>query len=319
MTSPPEIWSEEALLRKAQVYVERAAGVEQGSGLEQLWSLLALELLARAAVARVHPVLLADPQSEGPHLLYAFGYGEPRHPPKSVPIATVFRRCQVIVPRFTVAIRDDAIALMALRNEELHSGGMILETLKSSSWQPQYYTICELLLEHLGLNLEDFFPAERASAARTVLAGLDQDVESEVKQRIADKARWFAALPDEVRKARLGHQASDMEVGLADAGRELIVECPACHSRAIVGGETAGISEARLGADEIERDIRILPTTFRCRVCELPLVGHAELYHAGLADEYSVVESEDPLEYYGIDPKDLVDPEDFFEPDYGNE
>ena len=122
MTEPPDIWSEGGLLSKARVYIERSSAVEAGSALEALWSLVAIELLARAALARVHPALIADPQ-EGSHLLYAFGYGEPR-PPRSVPAATVFRRCQVVVPLFTAQLTKDAIALMTLRNEELHTGGL---------------------------------------------------------------------------------------------------------------------------------------------------------------------------------------------------
>jgi hypothetical protein len=317
MTTPPEIWTEETLLRKARVYVERASTVEPGTGLEQLWSLIGLELLARAAVARVHPALLADPQ-DGAHLLYAFGFGEPK-PPRSVPIATVFRRCQVIVPSFTEQMRNDGIALMTLRNEELHTGGLVLETVRPSTWQPQYYALCDALLQHLDLSFEEFFPPERAAAARVVLSGLAEDVESAVKQRIADKARWFAALPQdehaERRKLQVGGPASRR----TPAARERTVACPSCRSCAIIGGETAGVSEPRVGEDEIERDIRILPTRFRCDVCELPLEGHAELHHAGLGDEYAVVDTEDPLEYYGIDPIDYVSAEDFFEPDYGND
>jgi len=287
--------------------------VEAGSGLEALWSLVALELLARAALARVHPALIADPQ-DGSHLLYAFGYGDPR-PPKSVPAATVFRRCQVVVPLFTEQLTTDAMGLMALRNEELHTGGLVLEELRSSSWQPQYYSICDVLLTHLGLGLDDLFPAERASAARTLLDGLAEDVESTVKQRIADTARWFRGLDEEDQNARKRRKPITVTFSL----REQIASCPACRSRAVMSGETAGVSEPRVGEDQIERDIRVLPTKFRCPVCDLSLGGHAELYHAGLGDEYLSVDHEDPLEYYGIDPKDYVTLEDFADLDYGNE
>ena len=222
MTQPPDIWLEDALLRKARVYVERASSVEAGTGLEALWSLVALEFLARAAVARIHPALLADPQ-DGVHLLYAFGYGEPR-PPKSVPIATVFRRCQIVVPLFTEQLREDGIGLMNLRNEELHSGGLVLETLGSSSWQPQYYTICQVLLDHLDLELDDFFPDERASAAQTILDGLAEDLESTVKQRIADTARWFRELDQSDQDERRERQRPTRF-------REQRVACPACASR----------------------------------------------------------------------------------------
>lgn len=310
MTEPPDVWSEEALLRKARVYVERASAVNAGSSLEALWSLVALELLARASIARVHPALLADPQ-DGAHLLYAFGFGEPR-PPKSVPIATVFRRCQVVVPLFTERLTKDGVALMTLRNEELHSGGLVLETLGSASWQPQYYTICEVLLEHLDLELGDFFPDERAIAAQTILDGLAQDLESIVKQRIADTARQFRDHNTEEQDA-LKRRQRPLQV------REAQVACPACESDAVIAGEAAGVSKPRVGDGDIERDIRVLPTTFRCFVCELSLDGHAELYHAGLGDQYSLIEREDPLEYYGIDPKDYVTVEDLIEPDYGND
>jgi hypothetical protein len=317
MTAAPHIWSEDALLRKARVYAERASDVETGTSLEQLWSLFAVELLARAAVARVHPVLLADPQ-DGAQLLHAFGFGNPK-PPRSVPITTVFRRCQAIVPRFTESLTRDAVALMNLRNEELHTGGTVLETLRSSTWQPKYYAICEVLLDFLGLGLDDFFPSQRASTARTILDGLAQDVESAVKERIADRSRWFRDLDDGERATHLRDQVSATSIRNAPASRERIVACPSCGSKAAVGGEAAGSSAPRVGDGEIERDIRMLPTRFACAVCDLCLEGHAELYHAGLGDEFSVLDAEDPLDYYGIDPKDYVTIEDLVGPEYGNE
>lgn len=314
MNALPDIWSEEALLRKAQVYVERAHDVEADSGLEQLFYLVGLELLARAAVARVHPALLADPQ-DGQQLLYAFGYGDPK-PPKSVPIATVFRRCRVVVPLFTEDLVRDGVALMTLRNEELHSAGTVLETLKSSAWHPQYFRICEVLLQHLELELDDFFPPERASSARTLLDGLAQDVESVVKQRVADQARWFEARDHDEQTERrdLAQRTSKRAPSYGRA-----VVCPACGCDAVVTGEVAAVSEARLGDGEIERDVRMLPTRLRCAACELNLDGHAEMFHAGLGDEYTLVDTEDPLEYYGIDPKEYVTIEDLVEPDYGND
>ena len=83
MTQPPDIWLEDALLRKARVYVERASSVEAGTGLEALWSLVALEFLARAALARIHPALLADPQ-DGVHLRRSGRFGGEVHGGRSM-------------------------------------------------------------------------------------------------------------------------------------------------------------------------------------------------------------------------------------------
>lgn len=81
----------------------------------------------------------------------------------------------------------------------------------------------------------------------------------------------------------------------------------------------AGTSEPKVGEDGIEKEIQVLPTAFDCEVCNLQLKGHAELYHAGLGDEFTVVETDDPLDYYGIDPTDYVTIDDLIEPEYGND
>jgi hypothetical protein len=249
----PDVWSDDALLRKARVYIERAE-----SGPPGLWSLLGLELLARAALARVHPALLADPQ-EGRNLLYSFGFGRPQRP-RSIPFKTVVMRCRVVVDGFTEDLMKAGIALMELRNEELHTGGMALEELKSSSWQPQYYGICDVLLKHLELGLEDLFPPERAATAQMILADHAKDIESDVKQRIADKTRWFEALDDDERRSRADHaRLTASTAGLA-LRRERLASCPACHGRALLSGETAAVTQPRVGSDDIERDVTVLPT-----------------------------------------------------------
>src|SRR4051794_28279785 len=97
--TPSTIWDEDVLWEKTKLYVARATREEQEGPLFPFWSILALEMLGRTVLASVHPVLLADPQ-QGSNLLYACGYGNPDRV-RSVPAATVFRRCSVIVESFT--------------------------------------------------------------------------------------------------------------------------------------------------------------------------------------------------------------------------
>jgi hypothetical protein len=54
----------EALYAKSQVYIRRALRAQSSGEAEeyQLWASLALELLGKAALAKVHPALIADPQ-----------------------------------------------------------------------------------------------------------------------------------------------------------------------------------------------------------------------------------------------------------------
>ena len=57
--------SSDALMGKSQAYMGRALAAKPGSkGEYQLWASLALELVGKAALARIHPCLVADPQSK---------------------------------------------------------------------------------------------------------------------------------------------------------------------------------------------------------------------------------------------------------------
>ena len=58
LSSPP--WSEEALFGKALLYIERMESYTADDWQFGFWSALSLELLARAALAHISPVLLAD-------------------------------------------------------------------------------------------------------------------------------------------------------------------------------------------------------------------------------------------------------------------
>src|SRR5947199_1917795 len=53
----------DALYAKSQVYIGRGLRAQSDNETEeyQLWASLALELLGKAALAKIHPVLVADP------------------------------------------------------------------------------------------------------------------------------------------------------------------------------------------------------------------------------------------------------------------
>lgn len=314
MTSDGHIWSCDELLAKARLYVQRADEAEAGTSLQALWSLLAFEFLARAAVAQVHPALLADPQT-GPNLLYGFGYGNPQSP-KSINATTVLLRCQVVVEGFTADDVKEAGALLNIRNGELHTGSTVLEDLATSRWLPQFYRLSNLLLEHLQLELEDFFSSEEAASAQQVIDALEQAAEGDVKQRIADQRKAFENLdPDEQQELR----AAGISESVAERRWMRVVECPACTTRSPIRGEVSDFSQPRVGEDQIELSAKVLPTGFSCPACRLELRNHGEMLHAGLGDQYTITQTEDPMDFYGIDPLDRVSAEDFFEPDYGND
>jgi hypothetical protein len=55
-------WSSDALWNKAKLYIGPAFTGDRDSETFPFFAAIGLEFLARAALARVHPSLLADPQ-----------------------------------------------------------------------------------------------------------------------------------------------------------------------------------------------------------------------------------------------------------------
>ena len=70
-------WDPDALFIKAKLFLNHAMDDDSRQFDEQaLWASLALELLAKAALAKVSPVLIAVPTEEGNSLLVASGLVE---------------------------------------------------------------------------------------------------------------------------------------------------------------------------------------------------------------------------------------------------
>lgn len=72
MTTP---YDHEAMWSKAKVFLNRAMdpGPDRSFDEQALWASAALELLGKAALARVSPLLIAEPTEDGANLLIATG------------------------------------------------------------------------------------------------------------------------------------------------------------------------------------------------------------------------------------------------------
>ena len=316
------IWDFDVLWEKAKLYVARAATEEQEGPLFPFWSILALELLARAVLASVHPALLADPR-DGSNLLYAFGHGQPERP-RSVPAATVFKRCAVVVEDFTEGDVNGAIGLIELRNEELHTGGTPFAGLKTGVWLADYYRLCEILLRAVKKNLNDLFTDEEAKAAETMIAAAAEALESEVKQYVADTRKAFEALDAEEQERRLALGAKAVEE-LADRALlpqdiGLVVDCPSCGGKAWVSGEFVRAGEPQAREESIVQEIVKIPTGLQCPACGLTLTGHGRMHVLGLGGLFTGEVHEDPASFYNIEfDISQIDLADLYEPDYGND
>lgn len=140
-------WDSEQYYQKAKLYMDRANSFEHNQMEFPLWSSLAIEMLARAALTSVHPVLNADPR-EPDNLFHALEI-ESKKQPKSIPYHAVLKRLEVIVESFGETQRQLCDYLGYLRNDELHSAELAFERLPESKWLPRYYEVCLVLVEFM--------------------------------------------------------------------------------------------------------------------------------------------------------------------------
>jgi hypothetical protein len=123
--------SSDALMGKSQAYIGRAlAAKAAGSkGEYQLWASLALELVGKAALAKIHPCLVADPQSKVS--LFAAAGMSISPDIKTITATTLFDRLTHVTKRFDEKTKK----FCTKRNAELHSGEAAFEGAVASSWE----------------------------------------------------------------------------------------------------------------------------------------------------------------------------------------
>jgi hypothetical protein len=305
-------WDESTLWEKARLFMQRALEEDREGPLFPFWAALALEVLARSALAHVHPALLADPR-EPENILAVFGYRTTDKNITSIPAKGVFSRCAVIVPDFTTDDAKFCMRIASLRNEELHSGNSAFANYPTGQWLGDYYRICELVLVYLGKDMGDFLSDDgEVNAAKQLITAASAKVEKAVKDDIAAKRRSFDGLDETERDERVA-LANSKEASAS----EKILPCPSCGSPCLISGDVVSISSPRTVEDGIERDVVVLPTKLDCVACGLQLNSLSHLYAANneLAGQFTHTVYESPEDFYGID----VGPQYDVELEYDNE
>jgi hypothetical protein len=290
----------EALLMKAQRYVEQMEDRASDEWQYALWSSFSLELLARAALAKVHPVLLAEnagPKKGWSHIYCAVGFIplDAKYEPHSIGTEEVLNRLGDLLPEFKELVKS-CITHTGRRNAELHSGEVPFDGVNASTWQPDFYKSCKVLLASLDLQLNDFLGAAHAATAEEVIAAAaDQKAKAVLGEIHAAKRDWESK-PEGKRKS-----ARATALVWADKHFGHRTDCPACGSTALVHGDPVSAPLRKLKEDEIFEVQEYLPNRFECIACGLRISGLSRLTAADLSGRYKKTSVYDAAELYAPD------------------
>jgi len=297
-------WERDPLWAKARLYFERALSCESPDDPEfGLWCSFGLELLGRAALASISPALLAEPDQDHKHLLYALNRGSDGNP-KSLAAVRVFLLCRKLFSDFLDEDLKVSLALINRRNEELHSGAAAFEEYLPKQWLVAFYHACRSLSNAMGESLVDLLGEDEAGVAEGMLASDWEGVKQRVQSAIAAHRKVF--------QDRTEPEQQKLREAAEERGQELTIHrhhratCPACGCVATVQGTPFGKERVALGDGEIIVRQPVSPNGFACDACGLKLKAYAELDAAGLGGQYTRRTTYSPEEYYGlIDPADI--------------
>ncbi|WP_374457006.1 hypothetical protein [Nocardioides sp.] len=295
-------YDHDALFTKAKLFVNRAMDPDDARPFEEqaLWASLALELLAKAALARVSPLLIAEPTEDGRNLLIASGLVEGDARFTSVRAKTLYSRCQKAFRPFN---ETEAGHITNARNDYLHGSTAGFTNIPEAAWWPRYWAQAAILVHALDLEMADLVGRDRDDIVNAYLASNAQNLTNRVqmlmeraKQRLAQHTA--GTLP--ARVAGQWRPGRPVDAGLkhsADAS------CTACGYVGMLEGEevlNTEVSWDQVGPDDFEATIELTVASdyFGCSNCGLVLDGAELIETADLPVVFNAQGSDEDMDYY---------------------
>lgn len=286
MTAP---YDHEALWLKAKMFINRAMDEDGSRSFDEqaMWAALSLELLAKAALAHVSPLLVAEPAVDGKNVLIALGVikGEARF--TTVQATTVFKRCHLAFKPFSL---EEAGKISEARNEYLHGSGVGFLVANPQKWWQKFWAQAAVLVSALDRDIDEFVGTDRA---KVVTEHLERNKEY-VKERtetLIERARQrldqYRAGTVSAKVAAEWARGFDRTAGLGYHGDET---CPACSSPGILEGDDVIDAQVDPAWGEMDGEPDVTVTVysehFSCPTCRLVLDRPEFIAQAGLPEQF---------------------------------
>lgn len=299
-----------SLWAKARVFINRAMDPEPTRSFDEqaLWASLALELLGKAALAKVSPLLIAEPTEDGANVLIAVGLIEGTAKFTSVRASTVFKRCGKAFRPFNAAT---AMTIADARNEYLHGAGVGIAPLDPDKWWPRFWALASILLDAQDRDLDEFVGSERVATAQKHLDQNAKNVEHRVESLLNRAQQRLSQAKSGTLPAKIQAEWSTSINHSAGLSYSTLADCPACDAQGTLEGDDGSNMSYEYERDGDEDDpfamsfwanVDVPSDYFSCPTCHLVLDGYDLIVQAGLPDHFTVIDDDPPLEEeYGND------------------
>lgn len=287
---------------KSKLFINRALDADREFEEQAFWACSALELLGKCALAKVSTLLIANPMDDGNSLLVASGLMQGNA--TSVPAKAVWSRCQRAFKPFS---EGEAKKLAVGRNEYIHAAGVGFDAVPAHAWWPRFWSQAVILLNHMGLIIDDYVDRGYVAAVHAALATRKETVRQQLEARI-ERAKTM--LSQHQAGTLSSRQLKEWELKTQYlASHHSYAECPACGADANLYGDEVVDKNVVYGSGEwgepdVQVTLTIAPVALVCDQCRLGLSDYDLLVEAGLDEGFEVEGSADDIDY---------------EPEYNNE
>lgn len=297
-------FNSENLYYKSKLYVEKAFELEKKEVFFGLWIAMSLELLARAAISNINPILLLEHDKDSKALLAFLELKGSSKDIKSLNISAIFKLCKDLIKNFDDEKVTTSISLLNVRNQEIHSALASFNDYPYTIWLLKYYEIIDCLCNSMDKTLEDYLGDQESNIAREKLSDLATSQKSQVINLINSCNSIFSQL-NEDEKIDASNKAKEHTLTLVTQGHHKVT-CPACKSDSTVSGVSFGQTKTFINESEVTEKTEIIPNLFSCLACRLKLNGNNNLNIAGIGEHFYSTRYLTPAEYYDLYDEDSL-------------
>lgn len=297
-------FNSENLYYKSKLYVEKAFELEKKDVFFGLWIAMSLELLARAAISNINPILLLEHDKDSKALLAFLELKGSSKDIKSINISTIFKLCKDLIKNFDDEKVTTSISLLNVRNQEIHSALASFNDYPYTIWLLKYYEIIDCLCSSMDKTLEDYLGNQESNIARQKLSDLATSQKSQVINLIRSCNNIFSQLSEDEKK-EASNKAKELTLSLVTQGHHKVT-CPACMSDSTVTGISFGQTKTSINESQVEEKTEVIPNLFSCAACRLKLSGNNNLNIAGIGEHFYSTRYLTPAEYYDLYDEDTL-------------
>jgi len=288
--APNPALTREALYAKSQIYIRRGLRAQEEKDDEefQLWASLALELLGKAALAKIHPALIADPL----HFQSMFSACGRHISPdiRTIAAKTVFERLNHVERTFDTRHQRYCEQMCIRRNAELHSGESPFSGMEPETWEGQYWRSAEIILSMQDESLESWLGAEEAKTPAKIIEQVGKALVWSIRNRVLRcKEEFEERYKNAKDRKKIANDSKNIRWNdFTWDGNDRYL-CPACQSWGYLGGNLweEDVIDSEPATPGGEQDEWYPPTetvrksfsveAFECMVCKLSLYGTNEI------------------------------------------